>query len=68
MLYYKRVADDLWQAEKTIKAVLRANADSNTDKAALEESLSFVQQAREKCRLAQEKSMCAMLAQEMKMQ
>ena len=42
MLYYKRVADDLWQAEKTIKAVLRANSDSNTDKAALEESLSFV--------------------------
>ena len=47
MMHYERVRTDLSQAEKTIKTALRFTIDSETEKAALEEALGLVQQAKE---------------------
>ena len=68
MMHYERVRTDLSQAEKTIKTALRSTVDSETEKAALEEALELVQQAKEKCRMVQEESMQALFTRGMKMQ
>lgn len=52
-MHYERVRSDLQQAERTINMALRSSIDSETEKKALEESLALIQQATEKCRLAQ---------------
>ena len=67
MMHYERVRTDLSQAEKTIKTALRSTVDSETEKAALEEALELVQQAKEKCRMVQEESMQALFTRGMKM-
>lgn len=46
----------------------RSTVDSETEKAALEEALELVQQAKEKCRMVQEESMQALFTRGMKMQ
>lgn len=53
MMNYKYVSEDLYRAEKSIKMALDSKIDSEKDKAALREALELVQQASEKCRLAQ---------------
>lgn len=53
MMHYKDVEEDLQRAEETIKTALRSKMDTETDKKALGEALELVQQAGEKCRLAQ---------------
>lgn len=53
MMHYKEVEEDLQRAEETIKTALRSKMDTETDKKALREALELVQQAGEKCRLAQ---------------
>lgn len=53
MMHYKDVEEDLQRAEETIKTALRSKMDTETDKKALREALELVQQAGEKCRLAQ---------------
>lgn len=55
-MHYERVRSDLQQAERTISMALRSNIDSEIEKRALEESLNLLQQAAEKCRLAQAES------------
>ena len=56
MMHYGRVRSDLQQAERTISMALRSNIVSETEKRALEEALNLVQEAAEKCRLAQAES------------
>ena len=56
MMHYGRVRSDLQRAERTIIMALRSNIDSEIEKRALEESLNLVQEAAEKCRLAQAES------------
>ena len=56
MMHYERVKNDLSQAERTIKTALRSTVDSELEKEALEDALKFLQQAKEKCRKAQEES------------
>ncbi|WP_270810022.1 hypothetical protein [Hungatella effluvii] len=56
MVHYDRVKDDLAQAEKTIKIALKSATDCETEKIALTESLELLQQAQEKCRLAQKET------------
>ena len=55
-MHYERVRSDLQRAERTIIMALRSNIDSEIEKRALEESLNLVQEAAEKCRLAQAES------------
>lgn len=55
-MHYERVRSDLQQAERTISMALRSNIDSETEKRALAEALNLVQEAAEKCRLAQAES------------
>lgn len=52
-MHYERIRNDLQQTERTINMALRSSIDSETEKKALEESLNLVQEAAEKCRLAQ---------------
>ena len=52
-MHYERVRSYLQQAERTISMALRSNIDSETEKRALEEALDLVQEAAEKCSLAQ---------------
>lgn len=67
-MHYERVASDLWQAEKTIKMALKAADDSETEKAALKESLELIQQASKKCQLAQKDSIQKIFTQGMNLQ
>lgn len=55
-MHYERVRSDLQRAERTIIMALRSNIDSEIEKRALEESLNLVQEAAEKCCLAQAES------------
>lgn len=55
-MHYERIRSDLQQAERTINMALRSSIDSETEKKALEESLNQVQEAAEKCHLAQAES------------
>ena len=55
-MHYERIRSDLQQAERTINMALRSSIDSETEKKTLEESLKLVQEAAEKCRLAQAES------------
>ena len=66
-MHYERVRNDLQQAERTISMALRSNIDPAPGKRALEESLNLVQQAVEKCRLAQAKSVQKTFSQGMSM-
>lgn len=68
MMHYERVNTDLTQAKKTLKAALKSTADSETEKTALQEALELIQQAREKCRLAQKESLETVFTQGMTMQ
>ncbi len=67
-MHYERVRRDLQQAERTIVMALRSNIDSETEKRALEESLNLVQQATERCRLAQAESIRETFSQGMNME
>ncbi|GKH04126.1 hypothetical protein CE91St54_28940 [Hungatella hathewayi] len=67
-MYYERVRSDLQQAERTIIIALRSNIDLETEKRALEESLNLVQEAAEKCRLAQAESIRKTFSQGMSME
>lgn len=67
MMHYERVRTDLSQAERTIKTALRSTVDSEPEKTALEEALGLVQQAKEKCRMAQEASIQMRITQGMEM-
>ena len=67
-MYYERVRSDLQQAERTIIIALRSNIDLETEKRALEESLYLVQEAAEKCRLAQAESIRKTFSQGMSME
>ncbi len=67
-MHYERVRRDLQQAERTISMALRSNIDSETEKRALEESLNLVQQATERCRLAQAESVRETFSQGMNME
>ena len=67
-MYYERVRSDLQQAERTIIMALRSNIDSEIEKRALEESLNLVQEAAEKCRLAQAESVQKTFSQGMSME
>ena len=67
-MHYERVRSDLQQAERTIIIALRSNIDLETEKRALEESLNLVQQAAEKCRLAQAESIQKTFSQGMSME
>ena len=67
-MYYERVRSDLQQAERTIIIALRSNIDSETEKKALEEALNLVQEAAEKCRLAQAESVRKTFSQGMSME
>ena len=67
-MYYERVRSDLQQAERTIIIALRSNIDLETEKRALEESLNLVQEAAEKCRLAQAESLRKTFSQGMSME
>ena len=67
-MYYERVRSDLQQAERTISMALRSNIDSETEKRALEEALNLVQQATERCRLAQAESIRETFSQGMNME
>ena len=68
MMHYGRVRSDLQQAERTISKALRSNIVSETEKRALEESLNLVQQATERCRLAQAESVRETFSQGMNME
>lgn len=68
MMHYGRVRSDLQQAERTISMALRSNIDSETEKRALEEALNLVQQATERCRLAQAESIRETFSQGMNME
>lgn len=68
MRHYGRVRSDLQQAERTISMALRSNIDSETEKRALEEALNLVQQATERCRLAQAESIRETFSQGMNME
>ena len=59
MMHYGRVRSDLQQAERTISMALRSNIVSETEKRAL------VQEAAEKCRLAQAESVRKIFSQGM---
>lgn len=67
MLHYERVDNDLMQAEKTIKMALQSECDTAPEKEALEEALNMVGKARERCRLAQKKSITEIFTQSMNM-
>ena len=67
-MHYERVRRDLQQAERTISMALRSNIDSETEKRALEEALNLVQQATERCRLAQAESIRETFSQGMNME
>jgi len=67
-MHYERVRSDLQQAERTISMALRLNIDSETEKRALEEALNLVQQATERCRLAQAESIRETFSQGMNME
>ena len=67
-MYYERVRSDLQQAERTIIIALRSNIDLETEKRALEESLNLVQEAAEKCRLAQAEPIRKTFSQGMSME
>ncbi len=67
-MHYERVRRDLQQAERTISMALRSNIDSETEKRALEEALNLVQEAAEKCRLAQAESVRKTFLQGMSME
>ena len=67
-MHYERVRSDLQQAERTISMALRSNRDSETEKRALEEALNLVQQATERCRLAQAESIRETFSQGMNME
>ncbi len=67
-MHYERVRNDLQQAERAISMALRSNIDSETEKRALEESLNLVQEAAEKCRLAQAESVRKTFSQGMSME
>ena len=67
-MYYERVRSDLQQAERTISMALRSNIVSETEKRALEEALNLVQQATERCRLAQAESIRETFSQGMNME
>ena len=64
-MHYERVRSDLQRAERTIIMALRSNIDSEIEKRALEESLNLVQEAAEKCRLAQAESVRKIFSQGM---
>ena len=68
MMHYGLVRSDLQQAERTISMALRSNIDSETEKRALEEALNLVQQATERCRLAQAESIRETFSQGMNME
>ena len=68
MMHYGRVRSDLQQAERTIIIALRSNIELETEKRALEESLNLVQEAAEKCRLAQAESIRKTFSQGMSME
>lgn len=67
-MHYERVRSDLQQAERTISMALRSNIVSETEKRALEEALNLVQQATERCRLAQAESIRETFSQGMNME
>ena len=67
-MHYERVSSDLQQTERTISMALRSNIDSETEKKALEEALNLVQEAAEKCRLAQAESVRKTFSQGMSME
>ena len=67
-MHYERVRSDLQQTERTISMALRSNIDSETEKRALEEALNLVQQATERCRLAQAESIRETFSQGMNME
>lgn len=67
-MHYERVRSDLKQTERTISMALRSNIDSETEKKALEEALNLVQEAAEKCRLAQAESVRKTFSQGMSME
>ena len=67
-MHYERVRSDLQQADRTISMALRTNIDSETEKRALEEALNLVQQATERCRLAQAESIRETFSQGMNME
>ena len=67
-MHYERVRSDLQQAERTISMAVRSNIDSETEKRALEEALNLVQQATERCRLAQAESIRETFSQGMNME
>ena len=67
-MHYERVRSDLQQAERTISMALRSNIDSETAKRALEEALNLVQQATERCLLAQAESIRETFSQGMNME
>ena len=67
-MHYERVRSDLQQAERTISMAMRSNIDSETEKRALEEALNLVQQATERCRLAQAESIRETFSQGMNME
>ena len=68
MMHYEHVNAALAQAEKTLKAALKSTVDSEAEKTALEESLKLIQQAKEKCRLAQKEALQTVFTQGMTLQ
>ena len=67
-MHYERVRSDLQRAERTIIMALRSNIDSEIEKRALEEALNLVQQATERCLLAQAESIRETFSQGMNME
>lgn len=61
MLHYNRVHTALLQAEQTLKMALRSKCDTEAEVTALRESLELIQEAREKCRLAQKESVIGVI-------
>lgn len=56
MVHYERVDNELARTVETINNALRCDEDSQKDKEALKTALSYVNRAREICRMAQELS------------
>lgn len=56
MVHYERVDNELTRSVETISNALRCDEDSPKDKEALRTALSYVNRAREICRIAQELS------------
>ena len=56
MVHYERVDEEMAKTMEVLKSALRCEDDSPRDKEALKTALSYVNRAREICRMAQEES------------